>query len=135
MMERVAIPKWRGRISPVLDTARCLEIVQYGASERRSTVDVGPGDLSHRARLLCALHINTLLCGAVSRRLHDLLVAGGITVWPWLTGSVEEILAAYRNGSLHQERFLLPGCGRQRRRRRRSGIGKRHDTSATMEEE
>ncbi len=119
-MERVAIPIWQGRISPVLDTAERLLICEVGEGEKMSprTVEMPTDDIRNRLALMQRLGIRTVLCGAVSRTLHDLLVRAGMTVRPWLTGQAEDVLTAYASGEPDLDRFRLPGRGRRQRRGR-----------------
>jgi predicted Fe-Mo cluster-binding NifX family protein len=120
-MERIAIPVWEGRISPVLDTAERLWICDIGTGTEQAAqiVEVRPADMRQRTQFIRSLGIHTLLCGAVSRQLHHLLLGAGVVVRPWLTGAVEDIATAYAEGRLTGDSFLLPGC-RQRRQRGRS---------------
>lgn len=122
-MERIAISIWQERVSPVFDTASRLSIYDQGAGQRAvpQTVDLVPLDIGQRARFIRDLGINTLLCGAISRPLYSLLVNFGVTVRPWITGNVDEVLAAYESGTLNSGRFFLPGCGRRRQRRKCGG--------------
>jgi predicted Fe-Mo cluster-binding NifX family protein len=124
-MERIAIPVWEGRISPVLDTAERLWVCDLDAGPEfaAQVVAVQPVDIGQRTQLIRDLGIHTLLCGAVSRQLHHLLLRAGVAVMPWLSGTVEDIATAYSEGRLTGDRFLLPGC-RQRRRRGRSMGGR-----------
>lgn len=131
-MERIAIPVWDGRVSPVLDTAARLWVCDISSHSQGAAnmVEVGPADIRQRAQLIRNLGVHTLLCGALSRQLHNLLVSTGVVVRPWLTGSVEDVLAAYTEGRLNADSFLLPGCRRRRQRGRSMGNpgrrGKRH---------
>lgn len=114
----------------MLDTAERLWICDLVADRPSApnVVAVRPTNISQRARIFNGLGIQTLLCGAVSRPLHNLLVNSGIVVRPWLTGAVEEVLAAYSEGRLGGERFLLPGYRHRRQRDclvgNRGGAGK-----------
>jgi predicted Fe-Mo cluster-binding NifX family protein len=79
-----------------------------------------------RAAEISRAGIDVLICGAVTRPLMDALAASGIRVVPWVSGEVNEILDAFGSGELAEGRFSMPGCGRQRcRRRRRSGSDRR----------
>lgn len=117
-MERVAIPIWEGRISPVLDAAERLWICDLdgGGAGSQRVVEFRAQEIGQRTEELRSLGIGTLLCGALSRPLHNLLLSAGIAVIPWLTGAVDEVLAAYSNGRLDLDRFRLPGCRRRRMR-------------------
>jgi predicted Fe-Mo cluster-binding NifX family protein len=133
-MERVAIPVWQGRVSPVLDTAERLWIYDLGSGQESPPpiVEIPPTDIRQRTQFIRDLGIRTLLCGAVSRPLYSLLLGARIAVWPWLTGTAEEVLAAYSDGCLDSDRFQLPGCRRRRQRghfmrdRSRRGKGRRN---------
>jgi predicted Fe-Mo cluster-binding NifX family protein len=121
-MEKVAIPRWENRISPVLDTATRLLVVELnGKTEsRRETYNLIESHIAWRAQFISRLRINTMLCGALSRPFLRLLVESGIQVYPWITGQVQDVLDAYLNGDLANGNFALPGCrhGRHRRGRR-----------------
>jgi predicted Fe-Mo cluster-binding NifX family protein len=122
-MERIAIPIWDGRVSPVLDTAERLWVCEVGSHSQgtASMVGVRHSDIRQRAMFIRDLGINTLLCGALSRHLHNLLVSAGVAVRPWLTGRIEDVVAAYAEGRLAGDDFLLPGCRRRRQRGRSMG--------------
>jgi predicted Fe-Mo cluster-binding NifX family protein len=129
-MERIAIPIWQGRISPVLDTAERLLVCELDPEAERGSriVELNESDIRRRTEIIKSLSIHTLLCGALSRPLHHLLVHAGVMVVPWLNGEAEEILKAYSEGRLDSDRFRSPGCMRRRRRGRsmhlRGGQGK-----------
>ncbi len=125
---RVGLAVWGERISPVLDSARRLLLVDLDQGEEVgrqevSLAEAGPGP---RARRLADLGVHALVCGAVSRPLACILAASGIEVIPFVAGDVEEVLSAYRAGRLPGPGFSLPGGGprgRGRRRRARGGRG------------
>jgi predicted Fe-Mo cluster-binding NifX family protein len=123
VMEKVAIPIWEDRISPVLDTASCLLVVELdGKTEHsRETFNLTGSHIFQRVRYISELHIDTMLCGALSRFLLRLLTESGIKVYPWVTGRVKDVLEAYIGGNLGDGKFALPGCHRGRRRH-----GRRH---------
>lgn len=120
-MEKVSIPIWENRVSPVLDTAACLLIVKLNdkTEHSRETYSLTASHIFQRAQYISELQVDTMLCGALSRPLHMLLTKSGIKVYPWLTGEVPEILEAYKKGNLAREKYALPGCGRHRRRQGR----------------
>ena len=120
---RVAIPTWQGSVSPVLDVARSLLLVDIDASveqERRLEPLSETGILARAGRLKSML-VNVLICGAVSWPLEQALVSSGIQVIPHVCGNVDEVLGAYLTGRLWDRAFLMPGC---RGRRYRWGRGR-----------
>jgi predicted Fe-Mo cluster-binding NifX family protein len=121
----VALPVHQDRISPVLDMARHLLLVEVkeGRELRRSEVQLGEGEPLLRARAILALGPELLICGAVSRSFEAVLVASGVQVLSNTCGPVEEVIGAFASGRLTDEVFLMPGCARHRSRRRRRGGG------------
>jgi predicted Fe-Mo cluster-binding NifX family protein len=130
---KVAIPVWDGRVSPVMDTARRLIIVEIvdGREVSREIVEIPQTDISHSARFISGLGIDDLVCGAVSHQFEQMLTASGIRTRPWFCGDVDDIIAAHSNGTLQNSGFFSPGCGRRRRRGKgrfrkgRAGFGQR----------
>jgi predicted Fe-Mo cluster-binding NifX family protein len=120
---KIAIPIWEGRVSPVLDTARQLLIVDVedGQETSRTAVDIPLMHIVQMARFVRDLGVDTVICGAISRQLEMMLATLGIRIIPWLRGEVDEVLSAHANGNLQDGYFFLPGCGRGRGRRGRRG--------------
>ena len=129
----IGIPIWNGRVSPVLDTAERLVIVDTGAAAGRARREVALAQrqLPLRAARFAELGLDLLVCGAVSRPLAELLEAAGVSVEPWVAGDVEEILQAVTTGGLDRPCYRMPGCcdgrgrGARRRRTQRGRVGAR----------
>lgn len=115
---KVAIPIWGDRISPVLDTAARLLIVDTGGQESvRSVVDLQGDDIVRRCHRIERLEVGTLICSAVSNPFYQRLLASNIHIIQGISGPVEEVLEAYLQGNLFQEAFFMPGCRRGRQGR------------------
>ncbi len=126
---RVGVPTWDGRVSPVLDTAERLAVVETGDAIRgaREEVSLVGRDVHRRAAAISELGLDVLVCGAVSLALGEALESAGLTVVPWISGKVDEVLEALEDGELGGSRFLMPGCcggGRGGRRHRRGTRGR-----------
>ena len=67
--------------------------------------------------------IPALVCGAISRPQEALILAHGLTVVPFVSGELREVVAAWRTGRLASDTFAMPGCGRGQGRRFRGGRG------------
>lgn len=120
---KVALTIWEGRISPVLDVSRealVLNLVK-GRVASRSTEPLGGPDPIATLRKLVELGIETLICGAVSEPLYRELTDRGMRVIGFVSGGVDEIVAAFLAGRLNDQAFVMPGCGGQRRFRHRGG--------------
>jgi predicted Fe-Mo cluster-binding NifX family protein len=128
---RVGIPVWNDHVSPVMDAAERLLVVEIegGRALRREIRRLDPGSLAGTAAAVRSADVDVLICGAVSSELARALGAGGARVVPWVTGAADEVVSAFVEDALGDARFTLPGCGRGpgggRRRRRRGGPGRR----------
>ncbi len=68
---------------------------------------------------LAELDVGTLVCGAISRPLHEMVAAHGIEVIPFVAGDLSEVIQAWLGDKLEHDTFAMPGCcGRGRDRRR-----------------
>ena len=126
LMMRIAIPTWCERVSPVFDVAKHLLLIDVdgGKEVNRYEAPIEDGRPWARAKHLAELGVNTLICGAISRPLEDMLTSADVRVIPHACGPVEQILRAFLAGSLTEDAFLMPGfCGRRRRRGRHGCLG------------
>jgi len=127
---RVAISHWHGRVSPVFDVAGNMLLVDVadGREQARRNVAIAAEQPQARANLLVEHGVTVLICGAISWPLERALSAAGIAVIPQTCGDVEQVLAAFINGQLQQDAFLMPGCcGRRRQFRARCRRGRRSE--------
>lgn len=124
-MEKVAIPYHLGRISPVFDVARNVLTVSLkdGQEQVRGEVALVASDPFLRAQELKSLGVDILVCGAISQTYETALSAKGINVIGSICGPLEEVVSAVLNGTLEDERFLMPGFAGPRRLRGRYGKG------------
>ena len=113
---RIAIPIWGNKISPLLDTASRLLIVELGAEGETSRYQIllDEANISRRSLRIRSLNIDTLICGAVSRPFFRMLLSAGIDIIPDISGDPENVLKAYLNGDIFHSKFMMPGCRRRR---------------------
>lgn len=117
-MIRIALPHWRGRISPVFDVARQVMIIEAegGVEQSRGNVIFNVDDPGRRVQRLIDTGAQVLICGAISRSMEVAIASAGIDVIPQTCGDLEAVAQAYREGRLTPEAFLAPGSGGRRRR-------------------
>ncbi len=110
---KAAVTVWEGRISPVLDTARSLVVADIEAGGWTSQhEEIFPDDApQEKVSRLCALGVEVLVCGAVSRPLAELISSSGIRLVPFVSGGLDEILTALADERLPDPAFSMPGCG------------------------
>ena len=108
---RVAIPTWENRVSPVLDTASRLLIIEVKNQkeiERFETI-LDVQDLYGRCVRILNLGLDILICGAISRSYFRRLTATGLHIISGISGHPEDVLEAYLQGTLSHSRFSMPG--------------------------
>jgi predicted Fe-Mo cluster-binding NifX family protein len=105
---KMALPVWNGRVSPVLDVARRLRVVEVddgivaGESEHL-LVDRGV------AEALSELGVDILICAAISRPLEATVWVAGVKVISEVCGPADEVVAAYLQGDTALAAFAAPG--------------------------
>jgi predicted Fe-Mo cluster-binding NifX family protein len=132
---KVAVPVWNQQISTVFDFSRRVMTARIRTGDISDTRyhDVHATTMVERTACLRDLNVDVLLCGAISLPLERMIVASGISVIPFLKGTVVEILDAYVSGHIVDSQFSLPGCRRSRwncgakQLRRRGAHGGRAD--------
>ncbi len=107
---RLAVATWNGRVSPVFDVARQVEIldVEDGRVDARSVESLPGTDPQAQADRLVALGPRVLICGAVSGQMAGALARARVRVVPFMAGDVEDVILAWQEGTLME--FLMPGC-------------------------
>ncbi|MEA3506668.1 MAG: NifB/NifX family molybdenum-iron cluster-binding protein [Elusimicrobiota bacterium] len=116
---RVAIPIWEERISPVFDTAEKILISDFeqGKVNSRFIIPFQVNFLPQRAAFLRRFGVQILICGGISTYLARLVAAQGIRVIAGLSGNIDEVLRAYFQGNMLENRYLMPGWRGWKRRR------------------
>lgn len=108
---RTAIPVFMGRVSPVLDTCTQLGLLEPGRKRKITcqTIPVKGKSIFERADEIKKLGVLVVICGAVSDALYNLLKESNIDLVCGITGDIEDVIDAYRNRTLTQARFRMPG--------------------------
>ena len=130
---KVAIPVSGGRVSPAFDFARHLLLLEYEGGREVSRAELVFEEMIpvSRARRLEFLGVKVLICGAISRSLTDHLANSGIDIVPFVSGTVEEVLAAYFAGQLEFARFLMPGSTAEERQEWKTHHRASHEATLT----
>ncbi|MEA5097005.1 MAG: hypothetical protein VB032_00510, partial [Burkholderiaceae bacterium] len=59
---------------------------------------------------LTELEVGTLICGAISRPVQEMLKAREIRVIPFVAGKLFDVLDAWRAGEINGDLYAMPGC-------------------------
>jgi predicted Fe-Mo cluster-binding NifX family protein len=108
---RIALTIWEDKVSPLLDTANKLLIIDSETQKKVSRFEalVLERDISRRCHFIRDLNIDVLICGGVSRQLSEMLMALEIKVVSGISGPAEDVLDAYLKGKLLDSTFFMPG--------------------------
>jgi len=107
---KVAVPIWEGRVSPVLDVAQRIVLVEFGSEGECSREDRRLSQQVAKAEELAAWGVEVVLCSGVSMELVRKLNGLGLSVIPHLCGEVDEVLTAFRCNRLGDQSLTMPGC-------------------------
>jgi predicted Fe-Mo cluster-binding NifX family protein len=111
LMERIAIPIFQARISPVLDACQDLLVVDIegGKTIRRMTLSLADMPLLERGETIARRRIDTLICAGISDLLSRYLAGRGIHLISGIAGDVDRVINAYCHHRLSEARFQMPG--------------------------
>jgi predicted Fe-Mo cluster-binding NifX family protein len=112
-MTKTAFSAWDNRIAPVFDAARQIHVVEAESGKVIAEAEelLGSDLPVQKALRLAELGISTLICGAISRTLREMVAANGIRVISFVTGELREVIRAWLAGGLDATAFAMPGCG------------------------
>lgn len=110
-MTTVAMPVFRSRIAPVLDS--CLRVLviqmQHDGQTEKSELHLNGLSPVERVNALTRAGVTTLICGGISEGLHTLLESLDVCVVCGIVGQVDEVLAAFMSNRLGEPKFYMPG--------------------------
>lgn len=110
-MTRVAVPKFKSRVSPVFDSCTRVLLVDIEQNREiaRNEIYLDEFSLIERANILQKSRITTIICGGISDVLKNMLVNLHIGLITGIAGEVEQVVEAYMAGQLDDSRFHMPG--------------------------
>ena len=110
-MERVAIPVFESRVSPVLDSCRRIVVVdiEEGCEIRRQEIALEKMSIHERLEVIARWGIRKIICAGVSDVMCKFLAGKNITLISGIAGELETILNAYICNCLNDPCFLMPG--------------------------
>ena len=108
----IAVPIAKSRISPLLDTAARLLVVncRNGKEAMRREIALHPMSSAELAVYVAELQLDVLLCAALSEDLQRHLERLGVPIKPHIRGNIEAVFEAFCRGQLNRPEFRMPGC-------------------------
>ena len=112
---KTAFAYWDNRIAPVFDIARQIHVVETESGRIVAEMEeFFANDLPvKKVFRMVDLGVGTLVCGAISRPLHAMVIASGISVISFVAGDLHKVIKAWLDGNLESVKFAMPGCCRR----------------------
>lgn len=110
-MERVAIPIFESRVSPVLDSCQRMVVVdiESGGEIRRQELTLEKMSLYERIEVISRWGIRKIICAGVSDVMCRFLAGKNIALESGIAGELEKIINAYICNRLDDACFIMPG--------------------------
>lgn len=122
----IAIPIWKGRVSPVLDFSNEIMFVDSNAHQVIAQQRILNHEASYLINTLKNFDTQMLVCGAISREYYALITHAEIEIVPCVRASLEEILFLIKNNRINElPLYAQPGGQRRRCRGGKGGRGGR----------
>ena len=112
-MERVGIPVFESRISPVLDACNRLLLVDIdeGREVNRQEISLEKINLTERIEVFTRWGVRKIICAGVSDVMCKYLAVRNIALVSGIAGELEKIIKAYICDRLDEPCFIMPGKG------------------------
>ena len=110
-MERVAIPVFESRVSPVLDSCQRMVVVdiEKGCEIRRQELNLNKMSIYERIEVMARWGIRKIICAGVSDVMCRFLAGKNISLVSGIAGELEKIINAYICNRLDDTCFMMPG--------------------------
>jgi predicted Fe-Mo cluster-binding NifX family protein len=110
-MERVAIPVFESRVSPVLDSCQRIVVVDFenGREIRRQELSLEKMSVHERIEVMVRWGIRKVICAGVSDVMCRFLAGKNIALVSGIAGEIEKIINAYICNRLDDACFIMPG--------------------------
>ena len=111
LMNRIAIPVFKSRISPVFDSCSQVLLVDLENNREIKRAEITFEDLPvlERSRMLIRLGVTKVICAGISQSFNDKLTSAEISSITGIVGEVDEVLSAFMRDGLNDPRFYMPG--------------------------
>lgn len=110
-MDRIAIPVFKSRVSPVFDSCTRLLLVDLDQNQEIARTEILMEGLSEIERLnvLKKATVCKVICGGISDGFYKLISRAQISVITGIAGEVNQVMSAFRSNRLGEPCFYMPG--------------------------
>jgi len=111
IMDRIAIPVFKSRVSPVFDSCTRLLLVDLDQNQEIDRTEILMEKLSamERLEMLKKSGVSTVICGGISDGFYKMISRAHISVIIGIAGEVDQVLNAFRCNRLGEPHFYMPG--------------------------
>jgi predicted Fe-Mo cluster-binding NifX family protein len=115
-MERIGIPTFESRLSPVLDACNRMVVVDIEDDReiKRQELNLEKTDLNGRIEIFAHWGIQKIICCGVSDLMCRCLAAKSIVLISGIAGELENVVNACICNRLDDECFSMPGKSSQK---------------------
>jgi predicted Fe-Mo cluster-binding NifX family protein len=110
-MNRIAIPVYKSRVSPVFDSCARLLLIDLSQNEEINRTEILFEGLSEteRLKMLKKTGVDTVICGAISDGFYKMISSADISMIIGIVGEVDQVLGAFQCNRLGESCFYMPG--------------------------
>ncbi len=110
-MIRVAIPTFKNRVSPVIDSCTHMLIVDIARSVEmeRENVFLGDMSLAERFSIVKQLDVRVVICGGISEAFATMLKSFDVQLIDGIVGDIDVVLSAFKKDQLNSPTYYMPG--------------------------
>ncbi|MBN2160134.1 MAG: hypothetical protein JW807_12120 [Spirochaetes bacterium] len=135
--ELIALPVYQERVSPLMDVSSKYAIYETidGVIQHRSDISLAASGELQRVEKLKELGVTTIICGAVSCCVADMIVEKGMRLLPMIYGSIDEIVEKYLNHTLSSDGQSTADSACRGKKRRKQCSGERRGKRGIRQKE
>jgi predicted Fe-Mo cluster-binding NifX family protein len=108
---KMGLPSVNDKVYPSFDAATSILVVEVDENKEISRREQKFDDMmapEGRAAWLKKLGVNVVICGSVSNSVAGSMMKSGITLIPWVSGKVNEVVKDFLDGRLPDSSRYLP---------------------------
>ena len=115
MSMKIAIPVFQTKISPRFDSAQSLLLLRVHDDRivTREELPMTGWSLSAKRKEMVEQDVDTLICGGIDYESMQYLISGGINVYSWITGEIEDAVTRFIEKGL-ESGIILGARGRRK---------------------
>ncbi|MBL1213363.1 MAG: NifB/NifX family molybdenum-iron cluster-binding protein [Ignavibacteriae bacterium] len=101
-MKKIIIPAFGSRISPRLDFAKYIHIIEVDGKKiiKRDLIQIITQNRLNRIQQLIKLSPDVIICDGLTEMCLNEFKKAKVEVVPWVNGEIEEIIKMYLEGKL-----------------------------------